>query len=46
MNSHYSTADENRRTNPVLLVIFWLYVGIPLAWGVSSTLQKAAALFH
>lgn len=43
---HYSVAEENQPTNPVLLVVFWLYVGIPLAWGVWSTLQKATALFH
>lgn len=32
--------------HPVLVSGFWLYVGIPLAWGVWSTLQKALALFH
>jgi hypothetical protein len=32
--------------NPFLVGGFWLYVGIPLAWGVWSTLQKALALFH
>lgn len=46
MNTHYSTTEEVRPTNPILMVIFWLYVGIPLVWGVSSTLQKAAALFQ
>ena len=29
-----------------LLVLFWLYVSIPLAWGTWSTLQKALALFN
>lgn len=33
-------------SNPLLTVLFWLYVGIPLAWGIWSTLQKAMALFH
>lgn len=28
------------------LVVFWTYVSIPLAWGVSSTLEKAMALFQ
>ena len=28
-----------------LLVLFWLYVAIPLIWGVASTLKKALALF-
>ncbi|GAA4507635.1 hypothetical protein GCM10023172_38540 [Hymenobacter ginsengisoli] len=26
-------------------VLAWLYVGIPLAWGVSQTFMKALALF-
>ncbi len=29
-----------------LLVIFWTYVSVPLAWGVYSTLRKAMALFQ
>ncbi len=33
-------------SNPALVVVAWLFVGIPLAWGVWITLQKAAALFH
>jgi len=32
--------------NRVLLVLFWLYVSIPLAWGVWSTIKKALALFN
>ncbi|UOQ53900.1 MFS transporter small subunit [Hymenobacter cellulosivorans] len=27
------------------VVLAWLYVGIPLAWGVSQTFIKALALF-
>ncbi|OWK36189.1 OFA family MFS transporter [Fimbriiglobus ruber] len=30
----------------VRLVVGWLWVGVPLAWGVSQTLAKAAALFR
>lgn len=26
-------------------VLAWLYVGVPLAWGVSQTFIKALALF-
>jgi hypothetical protein len=37
---------ETKQTNPAIVVVFWLYVIIPLAWGVWSTLQKAAALFQ
>jgi len=46
MNQPYSVSDETQPTSTALLVVFWLYVGIPLAWGVISTLQKAMALFH
>ena len=28
------------------LVLTWLWVGIPLAWGVSQTVLKAKALFN
>ncbi|WP_167856893.1 MFS transporter small subunit [Hymenobacter aquaticus] len=27
------------------VVLAWLYVGLPLAWGVSQTFIKALALF-
>jgi hypothetical protein len=32
-------------TSPVKLVVFWLYVLIPLAWGVVNTLMQAMKLF-
>jgi hypothetical protein len=35
---------ENRG-NKAKLVLAWLAVGIPLAWGVVETLQKAIKLF-
>jgi hypothetical protein len=35
----------SKLTDLLLLILFWLYVSIPLAWGVSSTLQKALTLF-
>jgi hypothetical protein len=28
------------------LIFSWLWVGIPLAWGVYQTLLKSMALFH
>lgn len=38
------------RSHPVrdrlLLIAFWTYVSVPLAWGVYSTLLKAMALFR
>lgn len=44
MNTHVASTPVQRR--PVLTAAFWLYVSIPLAWGVWSTLQKAMALFN
>ncbi|HEX8978197.1 MAG TPA: oxalate:formate antiporter [Parasulfuritortus sp.] len=38
--------QANEGTSPVALIVFWLYVGIPLVWGVMSTLEKAMALFR
>ncbi|WP_118180678.1 MFS transporter small subunit [Paraburkholderia phosphatilytica] len=32
-------------TNKALLAVFWLYVLIPLVWGVSNTLMQAMKLF-
>jgi hypothetical protein len=29
-----------------LLVFAWLFVGLPLAWGVMQTIIKSLALFH
>jgi hypothetical protein len=38
---------ENPPTRPVGLLVFtWLFVGLPLAWGVVQTLIKSMALFH
>ena len=37
------TADRN---TAMTVTLFWLLVGLPLAWGVYITLQKAFVLFH
>jgi hypothetical protein len=40
--------DENKtrkRKDTVRLALAWLAVGLPLAWGVVQTLEKAMALF-
>ncbi len=34
-----------KRSSTLWLILFWLYVAIPLLWGVASTLKKALALF-
>ena len=33
-------------SSPVLLLISWLVVGLPLAWGIIETLKKSLALFQ
>ena len=38
--------DPKKSSSPVLMIVFWLYVLIPLAWGVSNTISKAMALFR
>ncbi len=30
----------------VQLALFWAFVGIPLLWGVSQTIAKAAKMFQ
>lgn len=33
-------------TSTVLVVVSWLAVGLPLAWGVAMTIRKALLLFQ
>jgi hypothetical protein len=37
---------ERGRSSPGLLIFAWLFVGLPLAWGVMQTFFKALALFR
>ena len=39
------TQVENKSTPIWRVVLFWLYVAVPLVWGVTQTLKKAMALF-
>lgn len=41
-----SENTQSQPSSPLLVLVFWLYVGIPLAWGVFSTFHKAMALFR
>jgi hypothetical protein len=36
---------ESGKSSPVALVLAWLAVGVPLAWGVAQTIVKSLALF-
>ena len=38
-------ASDGGRSSPVSVVLAWALVLIPIAWGVSVTIQKAAVLF-
>lgn len=38
--------DRGDARELALLIVFWGYVLVPLAWGVYSTLQKALLLFR
>ncbi len=37
---------QSASSNTIRLVISWLFVGIPLAWGILITLGNAAKLFR
>ena len=39
-----ATSDESK-SSPMILILAWLAVGIPLFWGVAQTFKKALALF-
>jgi hypothetical protein len=42
------TDDESREPKPgqwPLVILAWTLVGLPLLWGVLTTLRKAALLF-
>ena len=39
-------AQPGSSSNKGLLVLFWAYVLIPLAWGVTNTLTQAIKLFQ
>jgi hypothetical protein len=38
--------QATEKANPVIVILAWLAVGIPLLWGVAQTITKAAALFR
>jgi ABC-type nickel/cobalt efflux system permease component RcnA len=45
----HGTGDNNEwhpsQASWAMVVVSWVLVGIPLAWGIWKTLQKAAVLF-
>ena len=41
-----SSDDRSHRTSPLLLIVAWLVVGIPAAWGVRQTVMRSLDLFR
>lgn len=46
MSTQTTSVTANRAVSIVLMLLFWTYVLIPLAWGVFNTCKKAMALFQ
>lgn len=44
--SAHAVKSETTGADVARLAAAWLFVGIPLAWGIYATLQKAALLFQ
>ncbi|WP_144148396.1 oxalate:formate antiporter [Paraburkholderia sp. BCC1884] len=40
-----STIQAAQSTSKVKLAVFWLYVTLPLVWGVVNTIAQATKLF-
>jgi MFS family permease len=38
--------DGASPTSPLLVALAWTVVGIPLAWGIYKTIEKAVVMFH
>jgi len=38
--------SSQKKTPAVVIVLAWLVVGVPLAWGVSQTWKNAEKLFQ
>src|SRR5690606_2595397 len=41
-----ASQNSKAQSHPILATVAWIAVGIPIAYGVWSTLQKAWILFH
>ena len=41
-----NNAPPEAASAPLSLLVRWLVVGLPLAWGIIETLKKSLALFH
>jgi hypothetical protein len=41
-----TSTDPSTKSYIPQLLLYWVVVGIPLAWGVMKTVAKLPALFH
>lgn len=41
-----SAPVEKKTRNPILILVAWVVVAAPLAWGVTQTVKTSMALFH
>ena len=46
MTEYTTGAGRPSTTSWIAVILAWIAVGIPLAWGVWQTLRKAAVLFR
>jgi hypothetical protein len=44
--SNYSNSGDVHHTPAILIIIAWLFVGIPAAWGVKQTFMRSLELFR
>lgn len=45
MSEQANAGEAQPSSSWVLVLLFWTYVGLPLAWGVYRTLLNVTALF-
>ncbi|WP_176133154.1 hypothetical protein [Hymenobacter sp. CRA2] len=45
MEPQPNSAQSTESSSSLKVALAWLYVGVPLLWGVSQTFIKALALF-
>jgi hypothetical protein len=41
-----TAAGQEAGTTRLLLVVHWLWVAVPLAWGISETVRASLAFFR
>jgi hypothetical protein len=40
------SSPSSPSSSPLVVIVAWLLVGLPLLWGVTQTFSKALALFR